>query len=345
MSHRRMLNYTGAVVGLLLFGSGIGHRMAAQVAPPKVVKDTVQKKPVVSDQRLKLNKETKPSVKVQGEAAGEIKLPPCPVDQDSVDRAVAALRQDQFVREQHAREDQRIIDSMQAAVKMREAIDREHAIEAAKRQKQFLDSLAFAQKAEQDAALALKRHLARGFYIGLAGGASTPERDTRNGYTGGWNTTIPFGWDATDQPFGVRTDFSVDHLNGTRVENQAAVTTAASGDITIWSLNVDLKLRAHPPGGPSRSHVYALGGIGAHRVAEGVYGTMGPLAGQNLNFSDAKTNFGWNVGAGASLEWGPTELFVEARFFQVKTDLGYHMNGGVGTYTSFTPIVLGLQFF
>jgi hypothetical protein len=64
-----------------------------------------------------------------------------------------------------------------------------------------------------------------------------------------------------------------------------------------------------------------------------------------LNFSDAKTSLGWNVGAGASLEWGPTELFVETRFFQVKTDLAYHLNGGVGTYTSFTPIVVGLQFF
>jgi hypothetical protein len=29
----------------------------------------------------------------------------------------------------------------------------------------------------------------------------------------------------------------------------------------------------------------------------------------------------------------------------VKSDLAYHMNGGVGTYTSFTPIVVGLQFF
>jgi hypothetical protein len=26
-------------------------------------------------------------------------------------------------------------------------------------------------------------------------------------------------------------------------------------------------------------------------------------------------------------------------------DLGYHVNGGVATYTSFTPIVVGLQWF
>jgi hypothetical protein len=29
----------------------------------------------------------------------------------------------------------------------------------------------------------------------------------------------------------------------------------------------------------------------------------------------------------------------------VKSDLGFHQNGGVGTYTSFTPIVIGLQWF
>ena len=77
----------------------------------------------------------------------------------------------------------------------------------------------------------------------------------------------------------------------------------------------------------------------------GVYGTNGPNAGQDLDFGAAKTNFGWNIGAGVSMSWGPTELFIESRFFQVKSDLAYHLNGGVGTYTSFTPIVFGLQWF
>jgi opacity protein-like surface antigen len=342
MSNRRILNCAlGALVGLLLASGARG--AGAQAAPPKSVKDTA-KKPVVSDQRMKIGKETKPIVKVQG-AAGEVRLPPCPVDQDSVDRAIAAVRREQFDREQLARDSQRRLDSIQSAARARDAVDRERAIAAAQRQNYFRDSVAFAKKAADEAALARQRHLARGFYLGLAAGASAPQRDTRNGYTGGWNMTIPFGWDATDQPFGVRTDFSVDHMNGTRVHDLAGVTTSTSGDLTVWSLNADLKLRAHAPGGPTRSHVYALGGFGAHRVAEGVYGSTGPLAGQTLNFGDAKTSFGWNVGAGASLEWGPTELFVETRFFQVKSDLAYQLNGGVGTYTSFTPIVVGLQFF
>ena len=305
--------------------------------PTKPVTDTAKKKPIVSDQRVKLQKTQT--------AGGEVKLAPCPIDQDSVDRALSALRKDQSEREQLAREEQRRLDSAYGATRIRELTDRLRSEAAAARQKQIDDSIAFAQKAAEEAALARKHHLARGFYIGAAGGTSVPQRDFRNGYTGGWNAMIPFGWDASEAPYGFRADLAVDHLNGTRIQTPAAVTTAASGDITVWSLNTDLKLRVATPGTQTRSHLYALGGVGAHRVMNGVYGTSGPLAGTKLSFSDAKTNFGWNVGAGASMEFGAAELFFEARFVQIKTDLVYHMNGGVGTYTSFTPIVVGLQFF
>jgi len=344
MSNRRILACMGAMAGLLVVAGGVASRAAAQVQQAKPVTDTAKKKPVASDQRIKIQKGDVTKVVVTKNAGGEVRLPPCPIDQDSVDRALAALRQADFTHEQQALTDQRRADSESAALELRSAIDRVLTETAAARQREREDSIVSAANAKEEAAAVLKRHLARGFYFGLAAGASAPQRDTRNGYTGGWNTTIPLGWDASDLPFGIRTDFAVDHLNGTRFQNQSAVTTAASGDITVWSINADLKLRAHAPG-TTRSHVYALGGIGAHRVAEGVYGTTGPLAGQNLNFSDAKTNFGWNVGAGATLEWGGTELFIESRFFQVKTDLAYHMNGGIGTYTNFTPIVVGLQFF
>jgi opacity protein-like surface antigen len=113
----------------------------------------------------------------------------------------------------------------------------------------------------------------------------------------------------------------------------------------VWSLNTDAKLRFHPPGASTRSHLYVLGGVGAHRVTGGVYGTTSAQAGQNLTFANAGTKFGWNAGLGAALAWGGTEIFVESRFFQVKSDLAFHQNGGVGTYTSFTPIVVGLNWF
>ena len=331
MSNRRTVKYIAALMaGLAIMGSSAA-TVAAQAVPTKPTTDT-------SAKRIKVQKKSE----IIKQVGGEVCLPTnCVSDQAAIDRAVAAERDAALVRELQARNEQRRLDSVGMALRM-EQMQREAN---AKIERARLDSIANAEAAERDAQAALKRHLARGFYLGIAGGASMPQRDIRNGYTGGWNTMVPFGWDSDNSPLGFRTDFSVDHLNGTQVHNASEVTTGASGDITVWSLNADLKLRAHAPGAPSRTNVYALGGIGAHRVVNGVYGTTGPNAGQTLSFNDAKTNFGWNVGAGVSMAWGPTELFVESRFFHVKSDLGFHQNGGVGTYTSFTPIVVGLQWF
>jgi len=331
MSNRRTIKHFAALMaGLAIMGSS-ATVLAGQAVPTKPTSDT-------SAKRIKIQK-TPEIIKKSG---GEVCLPEkCVPDQGAIDRAVAAERDAALMREQRARDDQFRLDSVATALR----IQRMQRDAAAMKERARLDSIAVAEAAERDAQLAMKRHLARGFYLGLGGGASMPQRDIRNGYTGGWNTMVPFGYDVNDSPFGFRTDFSVDHLNGTRVQDVNTVTTTASGDITVWSLNADLKLRAHAPGTPSRTNVYALGGIGAHRVVNGVFGSTGPNAGQSLAFSDAKTNFGWNVGAGVSMAWGPTELFVKSRFFHIKSDLGYHMNGGVGTYTSFTPIVVGLQWF
>ncbi len=42
-------------------------------------------------------------------------------------------------------------------------------------------------------------------------------------------------WDASDSRFEFRTDFSVDHMNGTLIKDQQNVTLAASGDITVMN--------------------------------------------------------------------------------------------------------------
>ena len=165
-------------------------------------------------------------------------------------------------------------------------------------------------KKEADA-LALERSLARGPYIGIAGGASAPQRALRNGYTGGYNLTVPVGYDATGLPWGIRVDVGVDHMNGTRIYNALNETLAASGDITVWSLNTDLKLRIPVPGAKTRTHFYALGGIGAHRVAGGIYGTTGPTP-ASISVENAATKFGWNAGGGAAIAWGPVQVFIES---------------------------------
>jgi opacity protein-like surface antigen len=193
--------------------------------------------------------------------------------------------------------------------------------------------------------LALQRSLTRGWYIGVGGGTTAPLRALRDGYMGGYNVTVPVGYDATQSLFGVRLDASVDHMNGARIHNQANETLATSGDITVWSLSTDLKLRIPVPKANTRTHFYTLAGVGVHKVTGGVYGISNLNPGENLDFDKTGAKFGWNVGGGAAIAWGPAEVFIESRFMQVKSDMAYHTSGGVGKYTSFTPVLIGLQWF
>lgn len=272
-----------------------------------------------SSQRIKISKDTGKIAT----AGGEVDLKAMARHDDSI------------------RADQRVLDSTLAALSRGRLVMQTELRIANMKAKFREDSIARARSE----ALALKLGLTRGYYLGIAGGTSAPQRALRDGYTGGWNVTVPVGFDATNSPLGVRADVSVDHLNGTRVHNQYEQTMAASGDITVWSMNTDLKLRIHAPGAGNRTHLYLLAGVGAHRVTGGIYGSTDARAGQNVTFADAKTKFGWNAGGGIAMSWGPAELFAESRFFQVKTDLPFHQAGGVGTYTSFTPVMIGLQWF
>ena len=333
MSGPGTVRRTATLLALVLLG--VGTMAVAQVpAKPTPPKDTTKHQ--TSAKRIKISKETR----AEKVSAGEVVLQ-AKSKTDSTTPCEVALTTVNPVHDDSVRADQRMIDSVASLFYRDHLVNEFRDREAAARAAARADSIATAEAAQ----LALRRHLSRGLYVGFAGGATAPQRAIRDGYTGGWNITVPLGWDATDSPLGVRTDFSADHLNGTRIHNIYEQTLAASGDITVWSLNADLKLRFHAPGTGTRTHLYVLGGAGAHRVSGGVYGTTDPRAGENLTFGNAKTNFGWNVGGGFSAAWGPTELFIESRFFQVKSNLVFHQAGGIGTYTSFTPIILGLSWF
>lgn len=321
-----------AAAAALLGGAGLA---ASQVPVKPIPKDTTGK----VTQAAKPKPTTHIKITKERTAAGEVA--PVLIEARPCDTLVKTVVTFDAQRDDSIRLAQFKLDSIESAL-MRARLVSETRMRVAEAQERFRAEMT--AKKEVDA-LALRRSLERGAYVGIAGGASAPQRALRNGYTGGYNVTVPLGYDATDLPWGIRADASVDHLNGTRIYSQSNETLAASGDLTVWSVNTDLKLRIPTPGGSSRTHFYALGGIGAHRVTGGVYGTTDPNAGSNLTFNKAATKFGWNVGAGAAIAWGPAEVFIESRFFQVKTDLPYHMAGGVGTYTAFTPVMIGVQWF
>jgi len=330
MSSPGTVRRTATLYALALLGAST--MAVAQIpAKPTPPKDTT--KQAASKPRIKISKETKT-------AGGEVMLQAKP-KVDSTTPCEVVTPTTNPLHDDTVRAEQRAMDSVVTLFDRNRLMKEFRAREATRIEAARADSIANAEAAR----LALQRHLARGMYVGLAGGANAPQRAIRDGYTGGWNVTVPVGFDWTDSPLGVRADFAVDHFNGTRIHNIYEQTLAASGDITVWSLNADMKFRFHAPGTGTRTHLYLLGGAGVHKLSGGVYGTSDQHAGESLTFGNAKTNFGWNLGGGLSTSWGPTELFIESRFFQVKSDLAFHQAGGVGTYTSFTPIVVGLQWF
>jgi opacity protein-like surface antigen len=275
-----------------------------------------------------------------------VRLPiECATNQRAIDSAVAAFRAAGFEREQYARYVQRTLDSIAAEVRIRSAVDSILRTTAVARERARVDSSRRADAARREAAIILERSLARGVYAGVAGGTSVPQRDLRRGYVAGWNVTVPIGWDASGSPFGFRGDISVDRLSGSRARDVLATAAAPNGGVTIWSVNADAKVRLPAPGAPSRTTAYVLGGIGAHRLTKGVYGISGLDAGQSLRFGNAGTSFGWNIGGGVSMAWGSRDVFIESRFFEVRSDLGFTANGGVGPKAPFTPIVVGMQWF
>lgn len=310
---------------------GVASLAGSQVPTKPPPKDTTVKQQTKTAKKPAAKAEQK-HIRIQ-KAGGEVALPvvqpaePCPVPPPAVD-------------EQAVRAEQYRLDSIAAAMD-RDRMMRDNDARIAKMQE---DARLKAIADEEAARLALKRHLARGYYIGLAGGINASQGALRDGYTGEYNFTLPIGFDATDNPFGIRTDFAVDHLNGTRIRNTSGELQAMSGDITVWSLNADLKARVAAPGS-TRTHLYAIGGVGAHRVTGGIYGSTGANAGSSKSFNDAATKFGWNLGAGVQFSWGPADLFVESRYFQVNTNWAYNTAGGVGKHTTFTPIIVGMQWF
>jgi len=336
MSQRSTLNCLAITLAGLVMLASSPTLLAAQGVPDTAKKAT--QKAATSEKRIKMQKDVE-QPKTTSTSGGEVALTPaCSCNQDSISAVITA-------REGEVRADQRRLDSIAAAARLQSEMDRMRADAAAARERARLDSIAGAEAAALQAQLALRRQLARGWYVGVAAGASTPDSYTQHSYGGGWNTTVPFGYDVNDSPIGFRGDFSLDRFTGVRITDANTQTIAANGSVSVWSFNADLKLRTHAPGASPRSNIYALGGVGVHRLSGGVYGLSGANAGQRLSFGDAGTHLGWNAGAGVSTGWGPAEIFVESRYMWVKSDMPYRGNNGIGNYTQFMPIVVGLNFF
>jgi hypothetical protein len=290
--------------------------------------------------KVKVKKKTTSTkrIPITKESAGEVAPTPT-VNQDSIAAAERARQDSIAAAAERARQ-----DSIARAEQMRR-----DSIAAAERRKQ--DSIAAAERARQDSIARadsiaaaerariswMRKH--GGWYFGVGAGVSIPTGNYTNagfnsgGYSTGWNITVPVGYDFNKSPLGVRFDGMFDQLNGKNFNSNFS-----APNLNVWTLNMDLRLRA--PLGRTFSRFYLLGGA-----------TWGGAEGWFTDFSDPNnptnkqsitSSWGWNAGGGFNFNWGfMTGLFLESRYVWINqsSSIGFPYNNA-----AWVPIVLGVTF-
>lgn len=265
------------------------------------------------------------------------------VNQDSIASAAAAerARQDSIAlaernrQDEVARRDQMRRDSITNADRQRQ--DSIAAADAARQ-----DSIAHANdrsRANQQLRVARSRN--SGFYMGIAGGSTMPmgklKTSVNNSYTTGWNVTVPFGWDFSRIPFGLRFDVAMDNLRGMANFLDLGGNPTVARNAAIYSASGGLKLNV--PLFRTASRFYLIGGAGAHRVTGYATSQVGSDSAQTIQ--NAKTDVGYYGGAGFNFRFGRSALFLESRYITVnaKQPAGFPYDKA-----NYVPIILGFQF-
>jgi len=161
--------------------------------------------------------------------------------------------------------------------------------------------------------------MANGLYFGLGGGVYAPAGALFNPNSAGPSGQVQLGWQSVDNPIGIRFDGNYakpgeDALYSNFQADPEVVNV--SGDLTLglpWFVNA--------LGLSSRFSPYIIGG-GTYtmfknlpiRMEQASATTQSP-AGVPVEPGNPEWqgNLGWNVGAGAGVMWGRTQIFVESR--------------------------------
>ena len=265
------------------------------------------------------------------------------------------VNQDSIAAAERARQDSIAAANAAAAERVRQA-DRQRqdqarrdSIAVAQRQDSIAaadaareDSIARAHSRRQsDAQLRAARSRNSGFYMGIAGGSTIPmgklKDNVNNSYYMGWNVTVPFGWDFSGFPLGLRFDVAMDNLMGNPGFLDPSGNPTTSRNVAIYSASGGLKLNI--PLGRTASRFYLLGGGGAHRITGYATSAAGSDSAQTIQ--NAKTDVGYYGGAGFNFRFGKTALFLESRYINVNTKQPVGFAYKQATYL---PVILGFQF-
>jgi len=163
-----------------------------------------------------------------------------------------------------------------------------------------------------------------GFYFGVAGGVSAPNKAIYIPNSAGPSAQAQLGWQGRDNPLGLRIDANYAQPGD---DSQYA---QYQGNPSIVNLNGDVKLGlpflTHMMGAGPRFGLYVIGGASyvmykdlPIRLNPGTPGGVGPVD-VRVGPTNWEKNLGWNYGAGASLAWGNKELFFETRIIDFNTD-------------------------
>jgi hypothetical protein len=180
-----------------------------------------------------------------------------------------------------------------------------------------------------------------GFYFGVGGGSSLPAANFNDSDHPGWRVEGMLGVDPLGSPFGVR-------LTGAynRYEPHSYVQNVL-GNAQIMSLALDGKLRlVKVQPFSKRVQLYGIAGGTYNRFKDVLENNKGILSvGDNIGGNqvlpsvidhDWHNGWGYNVGGGAELGWGRTNLFIESRFARFS---------GENSKISSVPVVIGLSWF
>lgn len=175
-----------------------------------------------------------------------------------------------------------------------------------------------------------------GLYFGLGVGETNAHGSIEVGQSAGMTAQGQLGWQSATAPFGIRFDANYARFG----EERTSAGLGAHPDVI--NLSGDLKLGLnflnaifnYP-----RFGFYAVGGPTYTRYKE-LRITTGPDATPTIMATDGAWHdkFGFNVGGGAGIGWGRTELFIESRYFAMTPT---NANGRA----SQIPIVIGFNWY
>jgi len=180
-----------------------------------------------------------------------------------------------------------------------------------------------------------------GFYFGLGAGSSLPAANFNDSDHPGWRVEGVLGVDPIGSPLGIR-------LTGGYARYEPhSYATPFLGNAQLMTGAVDAKLRLISVSPMSkRIQLYGIAGGTYNRFKDIIENNKGVLSvGDNVGGNlvlpttidhDWHNGFGYNLGGGAEIGWGRTNLFIESRFARFK---------GEQTNISHVPVIIGLSWF